>query len=252
MQKVAAAEAVLEPDKPDKPREEFTCPICMEIFPGRVAQCKDGHLICLACYYKLKTPKVCPSCRTPMPDFIRNRAVENMVAEVKTKCKWRGCTHVCPVPEMSGHQEFCDHQPRPCGLHGCTWRGYGDEVVDHCNTRHEKDVVTLTGNKYRLNLSKKLQEDFSRAFIHQKKAYFLSWYAWDDKCPSLGLLCVVASFEEQRVRFRLTLHDGDDQMSMDTRTVSTLYHNGGCDQFWKTLQMDQEGAEGRYLVLEFL
>ena len=62
-------------------KKVFTCPVCLTLPLCNIYQCKEGHIACMDCYYKLKSPILCPTCRTKMPqDPIRNRGAEQVLA----------------------------------------------------------------------------------------------------------------------------------------------------------------------------
>ena len=62
-----------------KVKKVFMCPVCLTLPLGSIYQCKEGHLVCMDCYKKFRSPILCPTCRTAMPnDPIRNRAAEQV------------------------------------------------------------------------------------------------------------------------------------------------------------------------------
>lgn len=243
----AAAEVVLEPDKP---KEGLACPICMDIFTGQVAQCKDGHLICDNCYYNLVGPKRCPSCRTPMPDFIRNRAFENVLADIKVKCMWRGCTHICTIREMKSHSFTCSKRTRPCGVIGCNWKGYEDEVVDHCNTKHEGNATSSECGIFVYAIPETVHSA-SRIIICRDKVYFLCLSHIDTDDTENIVQCSVLSFGDTSARFQLTLQDGNDSIVITSHTVSVSMQYIGTYPT-RRLLMEAEGGPHRCLHLKFL
>merc|ERR1712029_739550 len=50
------------------------CPICIETASSPIYQCREGHLVCSSCVYKIAR---CPMCRQDGPVNIRNRYAEN-------------------------------------------------------------------------------------------------------------------------------------------------------------------------------
>ena len=57
----------------------FTCPVCFTLPLCNIYQCKEGHIVCMDCYNKLKSSVLCPTCRTKMPQApIRNRGAEQV------------------------------------------------------------------------------------------------------------------------------------------------------------------------------
>ena len=62
-----------------KAQKIFKCPVCLTLPLCDIYQCKGGHLVCMDCYKKLRSPISCPTCRTAMPnDPIRKRAAEQV------------------------------------------------------------------------------------------------------------------------------------------------------------------------------
>lgn len=54
------------------------CPICNDIYTGKVFQCREGHVICDKCMSLMNVPRKCPTCRLPMDPPIRNRVLEDL------------------------------------------------------------------------------------------------------------------------------------------------------------------------------
>ena len=68
-----------KPSLEKKAQKIFKCPVCLTLPLCDIYQCKGGHLVCMDCYKKLRSPISCPTCRTAMPnDPIRNRAAEQV------------------------------------------------------------------------------------------------------------------------------------------------------------------------------
>ena len=61
-------------------KKVFTCPVCLSLPLGKIYQCKEGHLVCMDCFKKLRSPISCPTCRTAMSMDapMRNRAAEQV------------------------------------------------------------------------------------------------------------------------------------------------------------------------------
>lgn len=243
------------------PKEDFTCPICMEPYLHMIGQCKDGHLICNTCWYKLEArPRTCPSCRTPMPDFIRNRAVENIVGRAMIKCKWKGCTQVLALKGMYHHQDMCVHKARQCGMVTCNWKGYEDEFLDHCKAKHEKETFTLESNMLQITIDQDTlaQHHWSRTIVYKGKFYFFHCHVYDEDSSDDVFVCTVRSLTDDKLRFKLTLHDGDERVSIETRTCTVSEAMYDVDSPWKRMLVhgheleDTRGQGGKYLVLEFL
>ena len=61
-------------------KKVFSCPVCLTLPLCNIYQCKEGHIVCMDCYNKLKSPILCPTCRTEMPQApIRNRGAEQVL-----------------------------------------------------------------------------------------------------------------------------------------------------------------------------
>ena len=50
------------------------CPICAETASTPIYQCREGHMVCSSCVYKIAR---CPMCRQDGPVNVRNRYAEN-------------------------------------------------------------------------------------------------------------------------------------------------------------------------------
>ena len=62
-----------------KVQKVFKCPVCLTLPLCHIYQCREGHLVCMDCHKKLRSPISCPTCRTAMPNVpIRNRAAEEV------------------------------------------------------------------------------------------------------------------------------------------------------------------------------
>ena len=63
------------------------CPICLEVYntkhtiPYLIYPC--GHTFCEACLNTLASQNLCPNCRGPLTDKIKNRSVLNLVINNK-------------------------------------------------------------------------------------------------------------------------------------------------------------------------
>lgn len=125
------------------------CPVCYENITPPIYQCKEGHLVCNDCR---KSCRKCPTCRGPLGN-IRNRALEQCVANVKVSCKFKelGCHCKILLSKANNHAENCLYRPYKCprSRSNCKWEGQLHEVVDHLLTRHNMNVTeeTQIGNE---------------------------------------------------------------------------------------------------------
>ncbi len=71
--------------------EHLICPICKDVPPSEVYQCRNGHQICSMCVVQCTS---CPVCQLPYEiPRIRNRALENILDSMDFDCprKDKGC-----------------------------------------------------------------------------------------------------------------------------------------------------------------
>ncbi|CAL8124308.1 unnamed protein product [Orchesella dallaii] len=75
-------EQSVEPGAPlPIPHEDLRCPVCWDLPPGNIYQCKNGHTICETCVNNLYN---CPQCRVPYGnDRIRNRVAEALINNIQ-------------------------------------------------------------------------------------------------------------------------------------------------------------------------
>lgn len=59
--------------------ESIICPVCLNVFAGRIRQCLIGHSVCDECYGKLAE---CPTCRGHLADYIRNYQLEELISRL--------------------------------------------------------------------------------------------------------------------------------------------------------------------------
>lgn len=88
--------------------ENLLCPICFEIPPNEVFQCKNEHIICGMWYPQLSE---CPQCDVPLGgETIRNRFLEGILSEMKeVKCPFmeHGCGMKIFGSSIRQHVETC-------------------------------------------------------------------------------------------------------------------------------------------------
>jgi E3 ubiquitin-protein ligase SIAH1 len=119
---------------------QLKCPLCMEYMKPPITFCVNGHNICNTC--KKEVPD-CPTCEQQFLDA-RNFALENLAAEAKYPCVYRkyGCTEICKLVSIGGHQEKCRYIPQPCpvnklNLGACTWTGISSNMKSHVMELHK-------------------------------------------------------------------------------------------------------------------
>jgi len=160
------------------------CPICNEIMRKKIYQCTHGHLICENCKKKLPRHKnndnnnnnnnnikvcLCPQCRIPMENEIRNLALENLRNQcISLPCSYKlhGCEESFLSPELTKHEKECYYRPLPCGELKCDWKGSIKEYGDHLIKAHS--LIKQNRNEYAqvLKNSKGYNYPYWR-FLHQ-------------------------------------------------------------------------------------
>lgn len=60
--------------------DQLLCPVCFEMFEGRILQCSQGHSVCEECHLHLNNE--CPQCRGPFVGT-RNYVLEEVVKQLK-------------------------------------------------------------------------------------------------------------------------------------------------------------------------
>ncbi|CAH2042759.1 unnamed protein product, partial [Iphiclides podalirius] len=117
------------------------CAVCLDLPPGAVYQCSNGHLMCAPCFTHLLADArlrdeaaTCPNCRIEISktSASRNLAVEKTVSELPLECRF--CTHVYPRHSLQHHEEnICDERLMGCkyACIGCRWRGPAHEAAEH-------------------------------------------------------------------------------------------------------------------------
>lgn len=87
--------------------DELKCPVCYNIPPKEIFQCKNGHMFCSVCSQNLKT---CPQCRVVLEaERIRSLPIENMLEKMKFDCvnKPLGCANAFGRTELASHINTC-------------------------------------------------------------------------------------------------------------------------------------------------
>jgi predicted small metal-binding protein len=145
------------------------CPICMQIFSGKVFQCSSGHPICEDCKGKLPGAAAvakklrCPTCRGALRD-IRNRVVEELIAsgafcssgEKRMKLEDEGDVVVQAVEVPAIRVK--------CVIPSCEWefRGVRDEDVTKAEEEHymkvHKFLLIETVNRFSYNSYLQVQQ----------------------------------------------------------------------------------------------
>jgi len=130
------------------------CPICMEIYSGKVFQCREGHTVCESCLKRLgksrgseRNTKKCPQCRAPIGK-IRVRALEVMAEALDKPCGFVGCTFKGKGAELKFHKKTCIFKPMKCPIwwpggdvhRECKWKGSPLEVEQHLREEHNVGI----------------------------------------------------------------------------------------------------------------
>ena len=124
-------------DDTESLRQDYECPVCMELPAGAVHRCAKGHRICGACDERLETRR-CPVCRVALPpvgDPWRDRERERAIAQLPASCAHCGLGLLQSA--LAGHELRCALRPCVCDAHeaGCAWTGVGpDAQTAHENT----------------------------------------------------------------------------------------------------------------------
>ena len=84
--------------------ESLECPICYDFYDPPIYLCQNGHSLCHRC---VKTSKVCPLCRAPMTQNLRNISLEKILEQITVPCKFSGCTETTTLFERSNHLKNC-------------------------------------------------------------------------------------------------------------------------------------------------
>lgn len=129
--------------------DNVCCPLCLEVFESPVTTCLEGHVLCKACFEKLRAPKdvesgqdrgdrgsgeeaegnnrnsartaKCPQCRGDLVDeALPNRPLQSIILQMLLRCESRstcadsGCARTCTwegtvEQYVSRHRPTCQH-----------------------------------------------------------------------------------------------------------------------------------------------
>ncbi len=141
------------------------CMICFQPSLDNVSMCGEGHNACRTCanaHWRntlfSDTSKQCPKCRSPLikPDgqWMRNTALNNLVAEFQVKCPHAqyGCPFKAKMPQVKAHIDVecgtCKYEPMKCKVISCDWQGAKCKWHDHLKEvdhgRHLVDAILFT------------------------------------------------------------------------------------------------------------
>jgi hypothetical protein len=99
-------------------RQEFTCPVCLEL-PRQepVPCCPNGHIICSICLdYLPKNKRLCPTCNKKLAGQTCSPSIENFESQGSRKCRFRQecLTSKSSLEEIIQHEEECLGRPIKC------------------------------------------------------------------------------------------------------------------------------------------
>jgi len=122
--------------------EQLECPVCMQYMLPPITLCSNGHNICSSCKQKIQK---CPSCREPLSDTLRNRAMEKLAVRVECPCsnKPHGCTLTFYIALVREHEDVGQFGPFDCPLNyriKCNWTGSLTEIKDRVLHKN-KDIL---------------------------------------------------------------------------------------------------------------
>jgi len=106
------------------------CPICLELPPGEVHQCTNGHCYCVQCFNVIN-PRRCPECRERLPRRNRSIAQERVIGALPATCAH--CGEATTRGEQAEHERRCPQRPTVCCASelGCAWAGPLAEQAAH-------------------------------------------------------------------------------------------------------------------------
>ena len=139
------------------------CNICMMVMVEPTSGCDQCHCYCKACYVAwLAEHSTCPACRGSTDKMVRNRPLEDFIAEARVHCRnWggadepaakrfkpatpfaadeqgglgleiRGCRWIGATSEFWGHLlKSCGWEPVECARHGCGERMLRKDAAEH-------------------------------------------------------------------------------------------------------------------------
>lgn len=116
--------------------EAITCPVCLEVAPAPILQCKNGHVTCIDCLSS--GLKACPQCRTPLfHKLIRDLKLEQRVADMLVPCRY--CETTVMHKDLQAHGRSCSRRMGRCPLAAsshCSWQGPVSEMAAHVEAAH--------------------------------------------------------------------------------------------------------------------
>jgi hypothetical protein len=130
----------------DHLRNEFECPVCLEIRKGPIFQCEDGgHIICSKCHSGLLI-KTCPVCKgayaTPPS---RNMVIERMIDRLNLpeNCfNYKdGCRFSSRQDAVKMHEQDCLYRMVPCPHPACDTQVMLHQLEGHVTSDHNAKKV---------------------------------------------------------------------------------------------------------------
>ncbi|KAG0619560.1 hypothetical protein M758_4G147900 [Ceratodon purpureus] len=190
--------------------ETLECPVCFEIFSGHVFQCPNGLTVCAACCKKIKG---CPSCSTPIEQYIRCRAIESVIDTLRVECKHarHGCKTMVKYSKKDEHDSWCGYQQMECPLQvkygwmaGCeAYKGSKSTIPRHLEEEHNVQIVECPKSARSASFEVTISGNF--VMLKAKEAWLLLfWRMISD--PDKGLKFYCYSFEAlKQVEYKLTV-----------------------------------------------
>ena len=83
----------INPDLLEVKSPHYECALCLGVMMEPTSGCPEGHSFCKPCYDKaLEEKRECPTCRRKVDEgkLVRNRPLENVIAELPMRCEWGG------------------------------------------------------------------------------------------------------------------------------------------------------------------